>query len=143
VNFQLLDIVKTNATQIVVGESHKDNEKRRHPRARVSLLADCSARLSEPRILEALIEDISAGGLRILIYGNEAGEVLRVDAPVRGEIISDNPALQMPFSGKIMWRREGNAGAEKGLQVGIAFDENVVLSEVLQSLRQGHGGAKP
>lgn len=118
------------------------NEKRRHQRARVSLLTDCSAQLAEPQIVDALIEDVSRGGLRIHIVDKTPGEVFAMHATVRGEILSDNPAMQMQFSGKIVWRSAEVVDGIKILRLGIAFDAGVVLSEVLQSLKPLRTGAE-
>lgn len=119
------------------------NEKRRYMRARVSLFADCSAELTEPRQTEALIEDISAGGLRIQINDTAGNAALALNKPVRGEILSENPAMQMQFMGKIMWLSELTIDGLAVLRVGIAFDESVVLSEMLQSLMPVRSGDNP
>lgn len=55
-------------------------------------------------------------------------------AHVRGEIVSDNPALQMYFTGKIVWLAETHEDGQRLLHIGIAFSPDVVLSEVLCSL---------
>ncbi len=116
------------------------NDKRRYLRARVSLLADCSAQLAEPRRTEALIEDVSAGGLRIQLTDSSVAAAFAMNTPVRGEILSENPAMQMQFSGKIAWLSELTIDSSTVLRVGIAFDDNVVLSEMLQSLQPLRSG---
>ena len=116
------------------------NDKRRYLRARVSLLADCSAQLAEPRRTEALIEDVSAGGLRIQLTDSSVAAAFAMNTPVRGEILSENSAMQMQFSGKIAWLSELTIDSSTVLRVGIAFDDNVVLSEMLQSLQPVRSG---
>lgn len=116
------------------------NDKRRYQRARVSLFADCSAQLEQPLRAEALVEDISAGGLRIQISAKVDRDAFGMHMPVRGEILSDNPALQMPFAGKIVWRSAEQADGNPILRLGIAFDAAVVLSEMLQSLKAPQTG---
>lgn len=111
------------------------DEKRRHPRARVSLFADCSAKIDRPTAAEGVIEDVSMGGLRIEIPGLADSAAFPMHSRVGGEIASDNPAMQMPFSGEIVWRQQSAAEGQASLRLGIAFDPEVVLSEVLQSLQ--------
>lgn len=86
-----------------------------------------------------MVEDISAGGLRIQMAGEAHADVFTMNSPVRGEILSDNPALQMQFAGKIAWRSAEKAQGSEILKLGIAFDEGVVLSEMLQSLKPARG----
>ncbi|MFO1479792.1 MAG: PilZ domain-containing protein [Turneriella sp.] len=119
------------------------HEKRRHPRARVSLFADCSARLEKPTAAEGIIEDVSMGGLRMEIPGSEDPGAFVMHSRVAGEIASDNPAMQMAFSGEVVWRQQSMADQQPSLRLGIAFDPEVVLSEVLQSLQPQRQGGQP
>lgn len=60
---------------------------------------------------------------------------LKADDRVEGKIQSENPALQMSFSGTVMWVIDFQDTGETSQRVGIKFDENVIFSEVLLSLR--------
>lgn len=113
----------------------QSHEKRKHVRARVSLFADCSAKINKPANAEGIIEDISMGGLRIEIPGLNDAAAFPMNSQVAGEIASDNPAMQMPFSGEIVWRQQSPADQQPSLRLGIAFEPEVVLSEVIQSLQ--------
>ncbi len=120
-------------------ESPQSQEKRKHPRAKVNLFADLSARLDTPSAAQGLIEDVSVGGLRIEIPAFEDAAAFSPQIHVAGEIVSDNPAMQMSFSGKIVWREMVTTEGRPSLRIGIVFDPEVVLSEVLQSLKPQRG----
>lgn len=119
----------------------KNTDKRKAPRARVSFFLDCNVRLDQPAVPEAVIEDISWGGIRLNFQNGTATAGLKTGDKVVGEIESENPALQMVFTGKIMWVGDFLSGGDGRRRVGISFDDGVIYSEVLHSLRpQGKAG---
>lgn len=115
--------------------AEKKPEKRRNPRAKVSRFLDCSARLDRPLVNEAVIEDLSWGGMRVNFAKTAVTSYLQAGDSVVGQIESDNPALQMSFVGKIRWIESYNARGQERQRVGVKFDEGVVASEILYSLR--------
>lgn len=82
-----------------------------------------------------MVEDISAGGLRIHLINTTNAPPLRVGDSVTGAIESLNPALQMSFRGKVLWVREIQDPAGAALHAGIAFDPDVVLAELILALQ--------
>lgn len=113
----------------------KNTDKRKAPRARVSFFLDCNVRLDDPAIAEAIIEDLSWGGMRLNFPETPATAAIKSGDKVAGEIESENPALQMPFTGKIVWVAAFLRGGDGRQRVGVRFDDGVVYSEMLYSLR--------
>lgn len=119
--------------------NEKKPEKRKNPRAKVSRFLDCSARLDKPLVNEAVIEDLSWGGMRLNFAKTAVTSYLQDGDTVIGQIESDNPALQMSFVGKLRWIETYSARGEERQRAGIKFDEGVVSSEILYSLRPQDG----
>lgn len=115
--------------------SEKKPEKRRNPRAKVSRFLDCTARLDKPLVNDAVIEDLSWGGMRLNFLKTPVTAYLQAGDSVVGHIESDNPALQMSFVAKVRWIEIYTARGEERQRLGIKFDEGVVSSEILYSLR--------
>lgn len=115
--------------------NEKKPEKRKNPRAKVSRFLDCSARFDRPLVNEAVIEDLSWGGMRVNFAKTMVTAYLQNGDTVIGQVESDNPALQMSFVGKIRWIEVYSARGEERQRAGIKFDEGVVSSEILFSLR--------
>ena len=113
----------------------KNADKRKAPRAKVSFFLDCNVRLDQPSVPEAVIEDLSWGGIRLNFHKDAVTAGLKTGDRVMGEIESENPALQMVFTGKVMWVADFLTGGDGRRRVGISLDEEVVYSEVLHSLR--------
>ncbi len=122
--------------------SKPENEQRKAQRARLHFSLDCSIRFDQPQGLDCIVEDISAGGLRINL-GNAGGRpALAAGDAVVGSVESLNPALQMNFRGRVMWVREVRDAEGAIFQAGIAFDPGVVLSELIASLQASGQGAQ-
>lgn len=113
----------------------QNTDKRKSPRVRVSFFLNCNVRLDQPAVAEAVIEDLSWGGMRLSFHETPATAAIKIGDKVAGEIESVNPALQMVFKGKIMWVGTFLKGGDGRRRVGVSFDEGVVYSEVLYSLR--------
>ena len=92
---------------------------------------------------DAVIEDLAWGGMRLNFAKTAVTAYLQNGDTVIGEVESDNPALQMSFAGKIRWIEVYSARGEERQRAGIKFDEGVVASEILFSLRPQNdaGGA--
>lgn len=110
------------------------NEKRRHIRVWVRFFPDCFVRLHEPDMRVALLEEFSLGGMRLLVDSNLPKEKLVLGKKIAGTIESENPALRMPFSGQVRWYKMLGDESVGAMHVGIEFDKDIELSEILQSL---------
>ena len=112
-----------------------ESEQRRFQRAKVHFSLDCSIRIDQPTGVESVVEDISAGGLRIHLINTTNAPPLRVGDSLTGAIESLNPALQMSFRGKVLWVREIQDPAGAAFHAGISFDPDVVLAELILALQ--------
>lgn len=116
--------------------AREKSEKRINQRVKVSFFLDCNVRLDVPPITTADIEDVSTGGMRVRFKKQQGSQEFAIGAPVHGEIESENLTLQMHFHGTIRWVTEYHDHGETFQRAGIQFADDVVLSEVLYSLRE-------
>lgn len=88
-------------------------------------------RLYKPAIEDAVLADISVGGMKILISA-PLTEVAKGTA-VQGEIHHENPAFHLVFEGRIAWIKPA-PGSEAATVLGIQFSDYTPLPDALMNL---------
>lgn len=106
-------------------------EHRRFERILAQRFGGCTVRLNTPSVANAVLADISVGGMKIMISAPLA-DALKGTA-VQGEIHHENPAFHLVFEGRIAWSKtvpEGDTAAILGIQ----FADYTPLPEALMNL---------
>lgn len=110
------------------------DENRKYQRHLVSQQLDCKVRLIKPQSQLLRLSDISAGGMMVLLSSKEDLGKFLPPQEILGEIVSDNTALQMEFSGKVAWKREFQEGRQTFESMGIQFAPGVKLPEAITEM---------
>lgn len=109
-------------------------DNRKYERFLVSQHLDCRVRLNgiENHLLQ--LSDISEGGMMVLLSSKEDLDVFSPPQNIAGEIVSDNTAIQMGFSGKIVWKRNFLESGRAFCSMGIQFAADVKLPEAIREM---------
>lgn len=110
------------------------HENRKYERFLISQHFDCSVRLDgiDKHLLQ--LSDISEGGMMVLLSAKEDFPVFNPPQEILGEIISDNTAIQMRFSGRIVWKRNFQESGRDFASMGIQFAPGVELPEAIRDM---------
>lgn len=110
------------------------HENRKYERFLVSQHLDCKVRLGSTGNHLLQLCDISEGGMMVLLSSKE--DLTAFDPPqeIAGEIVSDNTAIQMQFSGKIVWKRDFRESGRAFASMGIQFAAGIALPEAIREM---------
>ena len=106
-------------------------KNRKYERFLISQHLDCQVRLNGIQRHLLQLCDISEGGMMVLISSPEDLGVFSPPEDIAGEIVSDNTALQMAFSGKIVWKRNFTESGRAFCSMGIQFAAGVKLPDAI------------
>jgi hypothetical protein len=98
----------------------------------------CSVKLQTPGIGDALLVDISVGGMKILLEKDIPESMVAVGTAVNGEIGSENPAFRMSFSATIVWRRSSMLDGTMTTALGLCFADYTPLPDALINLVENY-----
>ncbi len=109
-------------------------ENRKYERYLVSQHLDCKVRLDgiEKHLMQ--LSDISEGGMMVLLSAKEDRDLFSPPQHIAGEIVSDNTAIQMRFSGKIVWKRDFKESGRSFSSMGIQFASDVRLPDAIHEM---------
>lgn len=113
-------------------------EQRRFKRVLVQRFGGCVVKLAAPAISQAILTDISVGGMRILIEEDIHNDDIQPGTEVSGEIASENPGLCMKFSAAIAWQRPSSVDGEHAIYMGLRFADYTPLPDALMALIDQH-----
>lgn len=106
-------------------------EHRRFERVLAQRFGGCTVRLNTPPVADAVLADISVGGMKIMI-GASLAEAPKGTA-VQGEIHHENPAFHLVFEGCIAWSKTA-PGGDASTILGIQFADYTQLPDALMNL---------
>lgn len=110
------------------------HENRKYERFLISQHFDCSVRLDGIEKHALQLSDISEGGMMVLLTAKEDFPIFNPPQQILGEIISDNTAIQMRFSGRIVWKRNFQESGRDFASMGIQFAPDVKLPEAIREM---------
>lgn len=106
-------------------------EHRRFERVLAQRFGGCTVRLNTPSVANAVLADISVGGMKIMVDAPLA-EAAK-GSVVQGEIHHENPAFHLVFEGSIAWSKTA-PGGDAATILGIQFGDYTPLPDALMNL---------
>jgi c-di-GMP-binding flagellar brake protein YcgR len=117
----------------------RDKENRKYERYLIADHFDCRVLIRADREQSGQLSDISKGGMMVLFSAKTGPANLKTQQQVSGELLSDNTALAMRFSGRVAWTRDFQEGKSQFTTVGIEFAQGVELPAALIDLLEAEG----
>lgn len=79
------------------------------------------------QVKDAIMSDISEGGLMILAESADFGRELKIGEELSGHIIHDRTRFDFAFAGSIAWLQPREMRARKFVAMGVRFKETIEL----------------
>lgn len=79
------------------------------------------------QVKDAIMSDISEGGLMILVESADIGRELTIGEAISGSIIHDRTRFNFTFKGEIAWLAPREMRTRKFVAIGIRFGESIEL----------------
>ena len=109
-------------------------ENRKYERFLISQHLDCKVHLNGIANHLLQLSDISEGGMMVLLSSKEDLAIFNPPQETAGEIVSDNTAIQMQFSGRIVWKRHFQESGRAFASMGIQFGPGVKLPGAIHEM---------
>jgi c-di-GMP-binding flagellar brake protein YcgR len=113
-------------------------DQRHFKRILAQRFGGCYVKLQTPEISEAILVDISVGGMKILIEKELPETVVAKGTAASGEIGSQNPAFRMSFSATIAWQRNSALDGTMTTALGLQFADYTPLPDALMNLVENY-----
>lgn len=79
------------------------------------------------QVKDAIMSDISEGGLMILAEHADIGRELQIGEEISGNIIHDRTHFNFTFVGSVAWLQPREMRSRKFVALGVRFKENIEL----------------
>ena len=109
-------------------------EQRHFKRVLARRFGGCRVQLKVPEAADAMLVDISVGGMKILLEKDLPESAVATGTPVSGEVGSENPAFRMTFSGTVAWQRQQPLDGKMATAIGLRFADYTPLPDALMNL---------
>ncbi|MBX3722439.1 MAG: PilZ domain-containing protein [Turneriella sp.] len=113
-------------------------EHRHFKRVLGQRFGNCRVQLTVPHAIDAVLVDISAGGMKILVEKNPAEAAIAPGTQIKGEIGNESPAFEMKFSAAVAWQRPSVLDGQAAVAVGLQFADFTPLPDALMHLIENY-----
>ena len=103
------------------------NDRRSQHRVTAGAYIEYRVTIDGTQVKDAIMSDISEGGVMVLVESADIGRELVVGEPVGGEIIHDRTKFVFRFRGEIAWIQPRNMRSRHFVALGIRFAPGVQL----------------
>ncbi|MBS0616879.1 MAG: PilZ domain-containing protein [Spirochaetes bacterium] len=103
------------------------NERRTRHRVTAGAYIEYRVTLDGTQVKDAIMSDISEGGVMILADQEALGHELQHDEYIGGEIIHDKTRLHFKFAGQVAWLQPREMRSRNFVAIGIRFDPKIEL----------------
>lgn len=79
------------------------------------------------QVKDAIMSDISEGGLMILAEQADLGRELKIGEEISGSIIHDRTHFNFTFAGAVAWLQPREMRSRKFVALGVRFNETIEL----------------
>ncbi|MBV6494222.1 MAG: hypothetical protein LDLANPLL_02253 [Turneriella sp.] len=110
------------------------NERRREHRVPAGAYIEYRVAINSTQVKDAIMSDISEGGLMLLAEEADVGRELKINDPINGEIIHDRTKFNFPFAGSVAWIQPREMRSRKFVALGIRFNPDVELPGQIYAL---------
>jgi c-di-GMP-binding flagellar brake protein YcgR len=113
-------------------------ELRGFKRVLAQRLGHCRVNLAVPAAVEAVLVDISVGGMKILLEHDISASQLTPGATVSGEVTDDDPPFVLPFDASVAWQRPSELDGQAATALGLRFAAYTELPDALFQLIESY-----
>jgi Tfp pilus assembly protein PilZ len=103
------------------------NDRRSQHRVTAGAYIEYRVTLDGTLVKDAIMSDISEGGLMVLAENSDIGRELVIGEVLNGEIIHDKTRFHFKFNGKVAWIQPREMRSRRYVALGIRFDEGTEL----------------
>ncbi len=103
------------------------NDRRSQHRVTAGAYIEYRVTMDGTQVKDAIMSDISEGGLMILVESAEIGRELVMNEALSGHIIHDKTRFDFKFEGSIAWIQPREMRSRKYVALGIRFNSTVEL----------------
>lgn len=79
------------------------------------------------QVKDAIMSDISEGGLMILVETADVGRELKIGEALSGHIVHDRTRFDFPYAGEIAWLQAREMRSRSFIALGVRFKETIEL----------------
>lgn len=105
----------------------RPNDRRSQHRVTAGAYIEYRVTIDGTKVSDAIMSDISEGGLMILVESADVGRDLNMNEQLSGHIIHDKTKFDFGFAGSVAWIQPREMRARKYVALGIRFTEAVEL----------------
>lgn len=110
------------------------NDRRNQHRVTAGAYIEYRVTLDGTQVKDAIMSDISEGGLMVLAETADIGRELKIDDEISGEIIHDRTRFRFVFKGQVAWIQSREMRGRKYEALGVRFDEGIELPAQIYAL---------
>lgn len=103
------------------------HDRRSQHRVTAGAYIEYRVALEDTMVKDAIMSDISEGGLMVLAESADIGRELKAGDAISGQIIHDRTKFQFGFSGTVAWIQPREMRTRKYSAIGIKFAPDVQL----------------
>jgi c-di-GMP-binding flagellar brake protein YcgR len=103
------------------------NDRRSQHRVTAGAYIEYRVTIDGTQVKDAIMSDISEGGLMVLVESADIGRDLRIDESISGHIIHDRTRFDFTFKGSVAWIQPREMRSRKFVALGIRFGESIEL----------------
>lgn len=103
------------------------NDRRSQHRVTAGAYIEYRVTIEGTQVKDAIMSDISEGGLMILVESADIGRDLTVGEPIAGAIIHDRSKFNFAYVGAVAWIQPREMRSRKFVALGIRFNGTIEL----------------
>lgn len=103
------------------------SDRRSQHRVTAGAYIEYRVSLTGTHVKDAIMSDISEGGLMILVESADIGRELSVGEEISGNIIHDRTRFDFAFHGSVAWLQQREMRTRKFVALGIRFKDTTEL----------------